>query len=436
MGIKNKKGCAFIVLLLLGHLYSEAAKEDKAKNLLLIKKYENEYNQTSKIEDFGERLFQFRMIATEWSKKDVNSAFDWGNKPSISIDTSARFEMLVAAVSEMSRKSPKEAWSKVQEIEDQGERDSLRGLVIEIWAGEQYGEAEKWVAQQKDSDFRNNLYLRLIQGNKQQEWQNKLVKLYEAPNPDFVPILNILSQNASDEYIAKWILGLSLKNEIRNQLLKHLEEKLSAWAQKKPEEALKLLEKQDYDKETDYLWLAAFRAKAQADPIGAIKGVQAYSAPIRDMIFKGNLEHIIKYDPAAAFEWANRDQGIDEARLDALVQLQNKTKTSAVDPKTKTEIQSAIQEVQAKIAKEKKPTLSEIWAFVLQKSVNPDLAWGKMENLAPEQKQAIEENAKHIRMNTEQILAAGHDTKFFEKLFSDPKNLKNPQSPTNPQQKP
>ena len=436
MGIKNKKGCAFIFLLLLGHLYSEAAKEDKSKNPLLIKKYENEYNQTSKIEDFGERLFQYRMIATEWSKKNVNSAFDWGNKPSISIDTSARFEMLVAAVSEMSRKNPKEAWSKVQEIEDQGERDSLRGLVIEIWAGDQYGEAEKWVAQQKDFDFRNNLYLRLIQGNKQQEWHNKLVKLYEVPNPDFVPILNILSQNASDDYIAKWILGLPLKNEIRNQLLRHLEEKLSAWAQKKPEEALKLLERQDYDKETDYLWLAAFRAKAQADPIGAIKGVQAYSAPIRDMIFKNNLEHIIKYDPAAAFEWANRDQGLDEARLDALIQLQSKTKTSAVDPKTNIKIQSAIQEVQAKIAKEKKPTPSEIWAFVLQKLVNPDLAWGKMENLAPEQKQAIEEIAKHIRMNTEQILGAGQDTKFFEKLFSDPKNIKNPQSPTIPQQTP
>ena len=436
MGIKNKKGCAFIVLFLLGHLYSEAAKEDKLKNSLLIKQYEDEYNQTSKIEEFGQRLFQYRMIATEWSKKDVNSAFDWGNKPSISIDTSARFEMLVAAVSEMSRKSPKEAWSKVQEIEDQGERDSLCGLVIEIWAGDKYAEAENWVAQQQDAEFRKRLSLRLLEGNKQLGWQDKLAKYYEGPNPDFVPILNTLTHNASDEYIAKWVLKLVPKSEIKHQLLSHLDEKLSAWAQKKPEEALKLLERQDYDKETDYLWLAVFRSKAQADPVGAIKGVQAYPAPIRDMIFKGNLEHIIKYDPAAAFEWANREQGIDGARLDALIQLQSKTKTDAVDPKTKNEIQSAIQEVQAKIAKEKKPTLSEVWAFVLQKSVNPDLAWGKMENLSPEQKKAIEETAKHIRTNTEQILGTGHDTKFFEKLFSNPKNLKNPQSPNNPHKTP
>jgi len=436
MGITNKKGYAFIVLFLLGHLYSEAAKEDKVKNSLLIKQYENEYNQTSKIEDFRERIFQYRMIAVEWSKKDVKSAFDWANKPSISIDTSARFEMLVAAVSQMSRKSPKEAWSKVQEIEDQGERESLGGLVIEIWAGEKYEEAEKWVAKQEDPDFRNSLYLRLVEGNKQLIWKDKLAKLNEATNPDFVPILNTLSHNASDEYIANWVLSLTSKNEIKHQLLSHFDEKLSRWADKNPDEALKLLQKHDFDKETDYIWLAAFRGKLQDNPIKALKEANAYSAPARSLIFKQNLEDIVRHDPAAAFQWANCEQGNDEARLDALIQIQKKITYIKVDSKTEVEIQSAVKEVQDKIAKAHQPTPTEIWAYVLQKSVNPDLAWGKLENLALEQKHAIEAIAKQIRMNTEQIPGAGQDTKFFEKLFSDPKNPKNPQSLTNPQQNP
>lgn len=421
-------------LLFLGYVFCGSAKEDKTENSTYNKKYEKEYNETLAIQDIQERYFQFRKIATTWGQENLETAFIWANRPTIPIDPSARFEMLVAIVSEMARKDPKEAWNKVKLIKDKDERESLSGLVVEIWAGENYGEAEKWVAQQNDSHFRNQLNLRLIQGNKQQKWQDKLVKLYEAPNPEFVPILNMLIQNASDEYIAKWVLGLPFKNEIRSQLLGHLKEKISKWAQENPDDALNLLEKQQYDKETDSIWLAAFEGEIQTNPIDALKKVKQYPSSIRNLIIKNNLEQIIKQEPAAALQWAKNEQDNDQARLDALTKIQNITKYVHVDANTRNEIQFAVQEVQTKIAKEKQPTLAEIWLFVTQKSINPDLPWGKLENLPQEQKVAIEEFAKQIRNTTEQILDKDKDTKpTLENLFKDSNNLKKPQPATNPQ---
>jgi hypothetical protein len=434
MGQWNKKTWLSIVLLFSSYVFCGAAKENKTESSALIKKYEKEYNETLAIKDVQERYFRFQEIATAWSQENLKPAFEWANRPTISTEPGARFEMLVAIVSEMARKDPKEAWDKVKQVNDKAERESLSGLVVEIWAGEQYGEAEKWVAEQNDPDFRSSLSLRLIQGNKQQDWQHKLVKLYEAPNPEFAPILNILTQNASDEYIARWILELPLKNEIRNQLLRHLEEKLSAWAQRKPDKAVKLLEKQNYNKETDYIWLAAFSGKIQGSPIDAVRKVKTYSAPIRNLIVKNNLEQILKQDPAMVLQWAKFEQDSDQAKLDALTQIQNITKYVDVDANTDLEILSAIQEVKTKMAKEKQPTLAEIWLFVIQKTANPNLPWGKLENLPQEQKAAIEEFANQIRNTMGQILDKDKDTKrAFENLFQDPNNLKKPYPSTNPQ---
>ena len=431
--ITNKMVWASIVLFLLGHLHCEAAKEDNSKNSLLIQKYETDYNQTLKIEDFGDRLFQCRMIATNWSKDDVNSAFDWANKPSISVDSSARFEMLVATVSELTRKNPMKAWEKVKEISDKGERDSLSGLVIQIWAGENYAAAEKWVAQQQDSKFRNNLSIRLLEGNKEQKWQDKLARLSEAPTKDFVPILNLLNNSASDEDTATWVLSLPLGGEIRHQLLGHLNERLSSWAEENPEEAIRLLNKQDYDKETDLIWIAAIRKKLQTDPIVSIQEIKTYPDQIRNVVVKGNLGYLVKQDPKMVLHWATREQGSDKSSLDVLVELQKVAKEINVNPETQGAIQKEIQETQDRIDKNKKPTLGEIWAFVLQKAENPELGWGKLDNLNTEQKKAIDELAKQIRASAAKIFSSDQESKkFFEKLLNDPNNMKNSESPTNP----
>jgi len=423
-----------MALFLLGHQHSEAAKEDNSKNSLLIKKYENDYNQTLKIKDLGERLFQCRMIATDWSKNDVKSAFDWANKPSISVDSSERFEMLVATVSELTRKNPMVAWEKVKEINEKGERDSLSGLVIQIWAGEKFSAAEKWVAQQQDSEFRNSLYIRLLEGNKEQKWQEKLAQLYEAPTKDFVPILNLLNNNAPDEYTAKWVLSLPLRCEIRHQLLGHLNKRLSSWADKNPEEAISLLNKQDYDKETDFIWIAAIKNKLQTDPIASIKEIKTYPDQIRNVVVRGNLGYLVKQDPKMVLHWASSEQGSDKASLNTLVELQKVAKKINVNSETQSAIQREIKETQDRIEKNKKPTPGEVWAFVLKKVANPRLEWGMLDNLSTEQKKAIDELAEQIRASAAKSSSSDQESiKFFDKLFNDPNNMKRSDSPTNPQ---
>lgn len=422
----------FLTFFLLSYVCQTEAQEIHLKKSALTKQYEIEYSQTEKIKDIQERYFKVRMVATEWGKSDVNSAFEWVKRPSIPIDPTSRHEILVALVSEYSRGDPKNAFEKIKQISDEGERESLNGLVVELWAGKNFQEAESWVTKETDPKIRNSLLVRLIQGNKADKWENKLEKLYAAPEPDFVPILNIMNQNASDNYAAEWVLKIPAKNKIKQQLLTHLKDKIASWAATNPDHALEILKKQGSEPGTDFVWLSAYHEKLNHNLAESLESLKNIDPSTRNIIYKTNIDLIIKKDPQAAFTWTSSlDENSEKVRY--LKKIQTVVSQSRNWKDISKDVDLQIQETEANIRKKNQPRLDELFAFVIQLVMNPETSWEKYENLPPEQKKGIKDIVALLKKNSTDNDAREDTKKYFENLFNDPTGQKNPQSPTNPQ---